>query len=74
MSYINNNNFAKAVNFIYDNIDKPMTLDDIATYAAISVSTLRPSVTVGATIRHLQKIEKYAVIFNNIKSFYNIFS
>ena len=41
MSYINNNNFAKAVNFIYSNIDKPMTLNDIATNAAISVSTLK---------------------------------
>lgn len=41
MNYINNSNFSKAVRFIYENIDKPLKLDDIATYVGISVSSLK---------------------------------
>jgi AraC-like DNA-binding protein/DNA gyrase inhibitor GyrI len=60
MSYINNSNFAKAVNFVYNNIDKPLTLDDIAKDASISVATLKrlfqetTNESVGAFIRKMR--------------------
>lgn len=41
MSYINNENFAKAVQFIYQNIDKPITLEHIADNLAVSISSLK---------------------------------
>ena len=41
MSYINDHTFAKAVRFIYDNIDKPIELKDLATNIGISVSSLK---------------------------------
>jgi len=41
MSYINDNNFSKAVRFIYENIDKPITLEDIAKGIGLSTSSLK---------------------------------
>lgn len=41
MSYINNNSFAKAVRYIYDNIDQPIALEEVASTIEISVSSLK---------------------------------
>ena len=41
MSYINDNMFAKAVRYIYDNIDKPIELEDVATNVGLSLSSLK---------------------------------
>ena len=41
MSNINNTNFVKAVRFIYDNIDQPIKLEEIASAIGISLSTLK---------------------------------
>lgn len=60
MSYININNFSKAVRFIYDRIDQPIQLDAIASHVGISVSSLKrlfeqtAEQTPGAFIRRLR--------------------
>lgn len=41
MSYRNNASFVKAVRFIYDNIDQPLKLEDIAKAVGISLSSLK---------------------------------
>ena len=41
MSYRNNTNFIKAVRFIYDNIDQPIELEDIAKTVGVSLSSLK---------------------------------
>src|SRR5580658_10292866 len=41
MTYISNTNLIKAVRFIYDNIDKPIKLADIAAAVNISLSSLK---------------------------------
>ena len=41
MSYQNNSNFVKAVRFIYDNIEQPIKLEDIANSIGISLSSLK---------------------------------
>ncbi len=41
MSYINDNNFGKAVRFIYENIDKPIALENIASEIGLSLSSLK---------------------------------
>jgi len=41
MSYITSTNFVKAVRFIYENIDQPIKLDDIAQAVGISDSSLK---------------------------------
>lgn len=41
MSYMNNSNFVKAVRYIYDNIDQPILLEDIAKYVGVSLSSLK---------------------------------
>lgn len=60
MSYLNHNNFVKAVKFVHENIDQAITLEDIAKATSISVSSLKrlfleaTNVSVGAFIRHLR--------------------
>ena len=41
MAYLNSNNFIKAIKFIYQNIDEPITLELIAKNIGSSVSTLK---------------------------------
>jgi AraC-like DNA-binding protein/DNA gyrase inhibitor GyrI len=41
MSYLTNTTFIKAIQFIYQNIDRPITLDEIAKAIGISVATLK---------------------------------
>lgn len=41
MSYINNSNFGKSVRFIYENIDRPIKLEDIASHVNMSLSSLK---------------------------------
>lgn len=41
MSYLTNTTFIKAIRFIYQNIDRPITLDDIARSIGISVASLK---------------------------------
>ncbi|MCW5589148.1 MAG: helix-turn-helix domain-containing protein [Legionellales bacterium] len=41
MSYINNTTFIKAIRFIYDNINQPMQLEDIAKSVGVSLSSLK---------------------------------
>lgn len=41
MSYINDNMFAKAVRYIYNNIDKPIQLEEIASHVGLSLSSLK---------------------------------
>jgi AraC-like DNA-binding protein/DNA gyrase inhibitor GyrI len=60
MSYINNANFAKVVRVIYDNLEKPLSLEHIAKEVGLSVSSLKrlfldvAGQTPGAFIRHLR--------------------
>lgn len=60
MSYLNQNNFVKAVRFVHENIDQPITLENIAKATSISVSSLKrlfleaTNVSVGAFVRHLR--------------------
>lgn len=37
--YMSNTNFVKAVRFIYDNIDQPIQLEDVALTVGVSVSS-----------------------------------
>ncbi len=70
MSYINNNMFAKAVHYIYDNIDKPIELDDVAAHVGMSVSSLKRlfeeavNLSPGAFIRKL----RMEMAFRSLKS------
>lgn len=41
MSYINNVNFIKAVRYIYDNIDRPIKLEEMAKSVGVSLSSLK---------------------------------
>lgn len=41
MSYISANQFAKAVRYIYDNIDKPLQLEEIASNVGMSLTSLK---------------------------------
>src|SRR6476620_438399 len=41
MGYINDNMFAKAVRYIYDNIDKPIELEGVASNIGLSISSLK---------------------------------
>jgi AraC family transcriptional regulator len=41
MSYINNNKFSKSVRYIYENIDKPINLEEIASHVGLSLSSLK---------------------------------
>lgn len=41
MTNNDNDNFIKAVRFIYDNVDQPIKLDDIAKAVGISLSSLK---------------------------------
>ena len=41
MSYINDNTFAKAVRYIYDNIDQPIELENVASNIGVSLSSLK---------------------------------
>lgn len=41
MSYKNNKTFVKAIRFIYDNIDQPINVEDIAKAVGISLSSLK---------------------------------
>jgi AraC family transcriptional regulator len=60
MTYITNTNFVKAVRFIYDNIDTPIKLENIATAVGISLSSLKrlfieaTGQTPGAFVRRLR--------------------
>ena len=60
MSYMNNTNFIKAVRFIYNHIDQPIKLEDIAKSVGISLSSLKRlfieavNQTPGAFIRRLR--------------------
>ena len=41
MIYINSNNFIKAIKFIYQNLDEPISLELIANNIGVSISTLK---------------------------------
>lgn len=70
MSYISDNNFAKAVRFIYDNIDQAITLEDIAKAIGLSLSSLKrlfeeaTNQSPGAFIRRL----RMEMAFRSLKS------
>lgn len=60
MSYLNQTNFTKAIEFIYENIDKPITIDDIGNAIGLSKSSLKrlfleaTNLSIGAFIRHIR--------------------
>lgn len=60
MSYINNHNFSKSVRYIFDNIDQPLELIDIAAFVGVSLSTLKrlfvdvTGKSPGTFIRHMR--------------------
>ncbi len=60
MSYLKNNNFVKAVKFIYLNLDQPLLLEDVAKATHLSLSSLKrlfleaTGVSVGTFIRRLR--------------------
>ena len=70
MTYINDNNFAKAVRFIYENIDKPIILEDIAKAVGLSLTSLKrlfeeaSNQSPGAFIRKL----RMEIAFRTLKS------
>lgn len=41
MSYLHNNNFVKAINYIYKKIDQPIMVDGIAKAIGLSTSSLK---------------------------------
>lgn len=60
MSYLNNNSFVKAVKFIYHNLDRPLTLEDVAKATHLSLSSLKrlfleaTGISAGSFIRRLR--------------------
>lgn len=60
MTYINSSNFIKAVKFIYQNLDEPISLELIAKNISVSISTLKrlfldaSGSSVGSFIRRLR--------------------
>jgi AraC family transcriptional regulator len=78
MSYINNNNFGKAILFIYQNIDTPIQLEDIATHVGISLSSLKrlfeeaTDKTPGAFIRRLRMEFAFRSLKNHNESILEI--
>ena len=60
MSYMNDNNFVKAIQFIHKNIDKTFTMSDIAKAIGLSLSSLKrlfleaTGLSAGSFIRRLR--------------------
>lgn len=60
MSYLNNNNFVKAVKFIYHHLDRPLLLEDVAKATHLSLSSLKrlfleaTGISAGSFIRRLR--------------------
>ncbi len=78
MAYINSNNFIKAVKFIYQNLDEPITLELIAKNIGISVSTLKrlfldaTELSVGSFIRRLRMERAFRSLKNKEDSILEI--
>ena len=60
MTYINSSNFIKAVKFIYQNLDEPISLELIAKNIGVSIATLKrlfldaSGSSVGSFVRRLR--------------------
>ncbi|MCC8398519.1 MAG: AraC family transcriptional regulator [Rickettsia endosymbiont of Labidopullus appendiculatus] len=78
MTYVNSNNFTKAVKFIYQNLDEPINLELIAKNIGISVSTLKrlfldaTELSAGSFIRRLRMERAFRSLKNKEDSILEI--
>ena len=78
MTYVNSNNFIKAVKFIYQNLDEPISLELIAKNIGVSISTLKrlfldaSGSSVGSFIRRLRMERAFRSLKNKEESILEI--
>lgn len=78
MTYINSSNFIKAVKFIYQNLDEPISLELIAKNIGVSISTLKKlfldasGSSVGSFIRRLRMERAFRSLKNKEESILEI--
>lgn len=74
MTYINSSNFIKAVKFIYQNLDEPISLELIAKNIGVSISTLKrlfldaSGSSVGSFVRRLRMERAFRSLKNKEES------
>lgn len=74
MSYVNSNNFVKAVKFIYQNLDEPISIELIAKNIGVSTSTLKrlfleaSGTSAGSFIRRLRMERAFRSLKNREES------
>lgn len=78
MTYVSSNNFIKAVKFIYQNLDEPISLELIAKNIGVSISTLKrlfldaSGSSVGSFIRRLRMERAFRSLKNKEESILEI--
>lgn len=78
MTYINSSNFIKAVKFIYQNLDEPISIELIAKNIGVSISTLKrlfldaSGSSVGSFIRRLRMERAFRSLKNKEESILEI--
>jgi AraC-like DNA-binding protein len=74
MTYINSSNFIKAVKFIYQNLDEPISLELIAKNSGVSIATLKrlfldaSGSSVGSFVRRLRMERAFRSLKNKEES------
>mgnify|MGYP000255185635 FL=1 len=74
MTYINSSNFIKAVKFIYQNLDEPISLELIAKNIGVSIATLKrlfldaSGSSVGSFVRRLRMERAFRSLKNKEES------